>query len=79
MEFAVDGAVNFALKMERDMITENLDLEPKIDAMMRDFLDPSRWKKLSRETSRKILLGGDGSCKITFKPIAGLIAKEKLK
>ncbi|GKA14578.1 hypothetical protein Tco_0694224 [Tanacetum coccineum] len=75
MEFAADGAVNFALKMERDMITENLDLEPKIDAMMRDFLDPSRWKKLSKETSRKILLGGDGSCRMTFKPIAGFVIK----
>ncbi|GKC40130.1 hypothetical protein Tco_1052514 [Tanacetum coccineum] len=56
-----------------------LEGEPKIDAMMRDFLDPSRWKELSKETSSKILLGGDGSCRKTFKPIASLIAKGKLK
>ncbi|GKA13504.1 hypothetical protein Tco_0693150 [Tanacetum coccineum] len=38
-EFAVDGAVNLALKMKGDMIIKNLDLKPKIDAMMRDFLE----------------------------------------
>ncbi|GKG17785.1 hypothetical protein Tco_0372083, partial [Tanacetum coccineum] len=31
------------------------------------------------ETSSKILLGGDGSYKKTFKPIASLIMKGKLK
>nr|GEW45730.1 hypothetical protein [Tanacetum cinerariifolium] len=41
---------------------ENLDLEPKIDAMMRDFLEsPSRRKELSKETGSKILPSGDGS------------------
>ncbi|GJW74128.1 hypothetical protein Tco_0133498, partial [Tanacetum coccineum] len=40
---------------EIDMVIKDLDLEPKIDAMMRDFLDPSRWKELSKETSSKIL------------------------
>ncbi|GKE70114.1 hypothetical protein Tco_1528186 [Tanacetum coccineum] len=78
-EFAAGGEVNFALKMERDMIIENLDFEPKIDAMMRDFLDAFRWKELSNETSSKILPGGDGSCWKTFKLIASLIAKGKLK
>nr|GEU68382.1 hypothetical protein [Tanacetum cinerariifolium] len=58
---------------------KNLDLEPKIDAMMRDFLDPSRWKEMSKETSSKILPCGDRSCWKTFKPIVSLIAKRKLK
>ncbi|GKB80451.1 putative ribonuclease H-like domain-containing protein [Tanacetum coccineum] len=40
-EFATDGVVNFTLKVERDMIIEDLDLEPEIDAMMRDFLEMS--------------------------------------
>ncbi|GKF63906.1 hypothetical protein Tco_0187354 [Tanacetum coccineum] len=60
-----------------DMVIKDLDLEPKIDAMMRDFLVPSRWKELSKETSSKILPCGDGSCWKMFKPIASLIAKEK--
>nr|GEX25759.1 hypothetical protein [Tanacetum cinerariifolium] len=62
-----------------DIVIKDLDLEPKIDAMMRDFLDPSQWKELSKETSSKILPCGDGSCWKMFKPIASLIAKEKLK
>nr|GEX15618.1 hypothetical protein [Tanacetum cinerariifolium] len=59
-----------------DMVIKDLDLEPKIDAMLREFLDPSRWKELSKKTSSKILLGGDGSCRKTFKPIASLIRRE---
>ncbi|GJS39086.1 hypothetical protein Tco_0564129, partial [Tanacetum coccineum] len=39
VKFAASGAVNLALKMKGDMIIENLDLKPKIDAMMRDFLE----------------------------------------
>ncbi|GKB77795.1 hypothetical protein Tco_0944690 [Tanacetum coccineum] len=35
-----------------------------------EFCSPSRWKELSKETSSKILPGGDGSCRKTFKPIA---------
>ncbi|GJU57603.1 hypothetical protein Tco_1235369 [Tanacetum coccineum] len=62
-----------------DMVIKDLDLEPNIDAMMRKFLNPSRWKELSKKTSSKILPGGDGSCRKTFKPIASLIAKGKLK
>nr|GEW44259.1 hypothetical protein [Tanacetum cinerariifolium] len=54
-----------------DMIIKDLDLEPKIDAMMRDFLD--------KETSSKILLSGDGSRGETFKPIVSLVSKGKLK
>ncbi|GJW33918.1 hypothetical protein Tco_0053950 [Tanacetum coccineum] len=42
-----------------DMGIKDLDLEPKIDAMMREFLDPSRWNKLSKEMSSKILLADD--------------------
>ncbi|GKF10668.1 hypothetical protein Tco_0048594 [Tanacetum coccineum] len=41
MEFAAGGTVNFALKMKGDMVIENLDLKPTIDAMMRDFLEIS--------------------------------------
>ncbi|GKF42653.1 hypothetical protein Tco_0125995 [Tanacetum coccineum] len=62
-----------------DMVIKDLDLEPKIDAMMRGFLDPSRWKELSKETRSKILPCGDGSYWKTFKPVASLIAKGKLK
>ncbi|GKF10420.1 hypothetical protein Tco_0048346, partial [Tanacetum coccineum] len=62
-----------------DMVIKDLDLEPKIDAMLREFLDPSWCKELSKETSIKILPGGDGSCRKTFNPIASLIAKGKLK
>ncbi|GJV64318.1 hypothetical protein Tco_1475146 [Tanacetum coccineum] len=45
-----------------DMVIKDLDLELKVDAIMRDFLYPSRWKQLSKETSSKILPCGDGSC-----------------
>ncbi|GJT61778.1 retrovirus-related pol polyprotein from transposon TNT 1-94 [Tanacetum coccineum] len=41
-KFATGSVVNFALKRVRDMIIENLDLEPKIDAMMKDFLGKSK-------------------------------------
>ncbi|GJZ54232.1 hypothetical protein Tco_0609117, partial [Tanacetum coccineum] len=64
---------------EIDMVIKNLDLELKIDVMMRDFLYPSWWKELSKEMSSKILPCGDGSCWKTFKPVASLIAKGKLK
>nr|GFA20694.1 reverse transcriptase domain-containing protein [Tanacetum cinerariifolium] len=47
-----------------DVIVKYLDLEPKIDAMMRDFLE---WKELSKETNSKILSCRDGSCWKTFK------------
>ncbi|GJR01984.1 hypothetical protein Tco_0524968 [Tanacetum coccineum] len=62
-----------------DMVIKDLDLELKVDAMMRDFLDPSWWKDLSKKTSSKILSCGDRSFWKTFKPIASLIAKGKLK
>ncbi|GKE89315.1 hypothetical protein Tco_1566790 [Tanacetum coccineum] len=78
-EFAASDAVNLALKMKRDMIIKNLNLKLTIDAMMRDFLDPSRWKELSKETTSEILPCGDGSCWKTFKPVASLIVKGKLK
>ncbi|GKA89171.1 hypothetical protein Tco_0810983 [Tanacetum coccineum] len=66
-EFAAGGAVNLALKMKGDM------------DIVAEFCIPSRWKELSKETSSKLLLCGDGSCWKTFKPIASLIAKGKLK
>ncbi|GJS09311.1 hypothetical protein Tco_0366107 [Tanacetum coccineum] len=40
-EFATGGAVNLILTMKRDLIIKDLDLEPKIDATMRDFLEMS--------------------------------------
>nr|GEY66437.1 ribonuclease H-like domain-containing protein [Tanacetum cinerariifolium] len=61
---------------EIDMIIEYLDLEPKIDAIVRDFLE---WKELSRKTSSKILPIGDGSRGETLNPIARLVLKGKLK
>ncbi|GKE00890.1 hypothetical protein Tco_1388873 [Tanacetum coccineum] len=62
-----------------DMVIKNLDLEPKVDAIMREFLYPSWWKELSKETCSKIFPCGDRSCWKTFKPIASLIAKGRLK
>ncbi|GKD42699.1 hypothetical protein Tco_1267344 [Tanacetum coccineum] len=49
-----------------DMVIKDLDLEPKVDAIMRDFLYPIRWKELSKETSSKILPCGDRSCWKSF-------------
>ncbi|GJY82129.1 hypothetical protein Tco_0494880 [Tanacetum coccineum] len=40
-EFAAGGAVNLALKMKGDMIVENLDLKPTINAEMRTFWSKS--------------------------------------
>nr|GEX27063.1 hypothetical protein [Tanacetum cinerariifolium] len=57
-----DGAVNLTFNMEGDMIIKKLDFEPEINAMMRDVLDPSRQKELSKELGSKILPRGDGSC-----------------
>nr|GEY42759.1 hypothetical protein [Tanacetum cinerariifolium] len=79
VEFTVGGAVNLALKMKGDMIIKYLNLNPTIDAMIRDFFDPSWWKELSKEMSSKILPNGDGSCWKTFKQVSSLIAKGKLK
>ncbi|GJW09580.1 hypothetical protein Tco_1575407 [Tanacetum coccineum] len=79
VELSTDGAVNLTLDMKGHMIIENLNLKPAIDAMMRDFLDPSWRKEPSKETSSKILPCRDGSCWKMFKPIASLIAKGKLK
>ncbi|GJV94277.1 hypothetical protein Tco_1545854 [Tanacetum coccineum] len=76
-ELTASSAVSLTLKMNRDMIIENLDLEPKINAMARNFLEsPSWWKELSKETGSKILASGDGSYKKTVKLIASLIAKD---
>nr|GEV44459.1 hypothetical protein [Tanacetum cinerariifolium] len=46
-EFATGGAFNLALKMKRDMIIKNLDLNPTIDAMMRDYLSKATSLKKS--------------------------------
>ncbi|GJR28679.1 retrovirus-related pol polyprotein from transposon TNT 1-94 [Tanacetum coccineum] len=60
-EFATGCTVNLTLKVKGDMIIKKLNSKPTIDAMMRDFLDPSQWKELSKETSSKILPCGDES------------------
>ncbi|GJV29912.1 hypothetical protein Tco_1386360 [Tanacetum coccineum] len=39
MKLAIGSVVNFMLKREGDMIIKFLNLEPKIDAMMRDVLE----------------------------------------
>ncbi|GKB72949.1 hypothetical protein Tco_0934361 [Tanacetum coccineum] len=107
-KLTASGMVNLTFKMNRDMIIENLYLEPKINAMVGDSLElvletsprfrerftlmllehqdvisefrsPSWWKELRKESGSKILPSGDGSCRKTFKPIASLIAKGKLK
>ncbi|GKD15305.1 hypothetical protein Tco_1199712 [Tanacetum coccineum] len=44
-----------------DAVVNYLNLEPKIDAMIRDFLDSFWWKELSKETGCEILPSGDGS------------------
>ncbi|GJQ88923.1 hypothetical protein Tco_0000062 [Tanacetum coccineum] len=79
MKLATGRLIDGSSCDESDMVINYLDLEPKIDAMMMDFLDPSRWKELSKETSSKILPCGDGSCWKTFKLVASLLGKEKLK
>nr|GEW46456.1 hypothetical protein [Tanacetum cinerariifolium] len=79
MKLTNNDVVNFALKMKRDTIIKNLDMEPKINAVMRDFLDSFWWKELSKETGSEILPSGDGSHGKMFKPLASLIKKGKLK
>ncbi|GJS65080.1 hypothetical protein Tco_0679644 [Tanacetum coccineum] len=79
MKLATGRLVNGSSCDRIDMVIKNLDLEPKVDAMMRDFLYPFQWKELSKESGSKILPCGDGSCWKMFKPIASLIAKGKLK
>nr|GEV89946.1 hypothetical protein [Tanacetum cinerariifolium] len=76
---AMGRLVNGSSRDGIDMVIKDLDLEPKINAMIRDIPYPSWWKELSKETSSKILLCGDGSCWKTFKPVASLIVKGKLK
>ncbi|GJS27375.1 hypothetical protein Tco_0487995 [Tanacetum coccineum] len=49
------------------------------EGLFREFCSPSQWKELSKEMSSKILPCGDGSCWKTFKLIASLIEKGKLK
>nr|GEY66523.1 hypothetical protein [Tanacetum cinerariifolium] len=71
----IEGEVLYKI----NMVIKDLDLEPKIDIMMMDFLNPSQWKELSKEMGSEILPSGDGSREETFKPISRLIAKEKLK
>ncbi|GJX47077.1 hypothetical protein Tco_0272267 [Tanacetum coccineum] len=65
-----------------DMVIKYLDLDPKIDTMVRGvfgFRSPSRWKELSKDMGSEILPGRDGSCGKTFKPITSLITKGKFE
>nr|GEY87676.1 retrovirus-related Pol polyprotein from transposon TNT 1-94 [Tanacetum cinerariifolium] len=64
-ELTTSRLVNGSSYDEIDTIIKNLDLEPKVYAMMRDFLDPSQQKELSKESGSKILPWGDGSCWMT--------------
>ncbi|GKA71731.1 hypothetical protein Tco_0777870, partial [Tanacetum coccineum] len=77
MKFATGRLVNGSSCDRIDMVIKNLDLESK--DIIAEFYGPSRWKELSKESGSKILPCGDGSCWKTFKPIANLIAKGKLK
>nr|GEV74343.1 cytochrome c biogenesis protein, chloroplastic [Tanacetum cinerariifolium] len=77
LELTTDRLVNGLFCDGIDMVIEDLDLEPK--DIIAEFCGSSWWKELSKETSSKILPCGDGSCWKTSKPIASLIAKEKLK
>ncbi|GJW29098.1 hypothetical protein Tco_0045973 [Tanacetum coccineum] len=81
-KLATGGVVNLTLKMKRNMIIENLDLEPKINAMVRDFLDleilPGGKNRARKWVVRSSQVEMDPRGK-TFKPIASLIAKGKLK
>nr|GFB45148.1 hypothetical protein [Tanacetum cinerariifolium] len=78
MKLAIGQLVNGLSCHGSAMVIEDSDLEPKIDAMMREdiiteFYGPSRWKELSKKTSSKILKCGDGSCWKMFNPVASLI------
>ncbi|GJZ62264.1 hypothetical protein Tco_0618401 [Tanacetum coccineum] len=55
MKLTTNRLVNGSSCGRINMVIKDLDLEPNIDAMTREFLDPSRWKELSKETSSKIL------------------------
>nr|GEW27882.1 reverse transcriptase domain-containing protein [Tanacetum cinerariifolium] len=60
-ELTTSRLVNGSSCGESDMVIKDLDLEPNVDAMMRDFLEislrsfaiPSEWKELSKETRSK--------------------------
>ncbi|GJW13170.1 hypothetical protein Tco_0017303 [Tanacetum coccineum] len=76
--------------MMRDFLDEVLEMSPcfrkrftlmllEYQDVILEFCSPSQWKELCEETSSKILPGGDGSCRKTFKAVASLIAKGKLK
>ncbi|GKF34747.1 hypothetical protein Tco_0107947, partial [Tanacetum coccineum] len=76
-KLTTDRLVNGSSCGRSDMVIKDLDLEPK--DIIAEFYGPSPWKELSKESGSKILLCGDGFCWKTFKPIASLIAKGKLK
>ncbi|GJR66759.1 hypothetical protein Tco_0012824 [Tanacetum coccineum] len=47
MKLAIGRLVNGSSCDRINMVIKDLDLEPKVDAMMREFLDSSWWKELS--------------------------------
>nr|GEW14620.1 hypothetical protein [Tanacetum cinerariifolium]GEW40464.1 hypothetical protein [Tanacetum cinerariifolium] len=65
-KLATGRLVNGSSRDRIDMVIKDLNLEPK-------------WKELSKEISSKFLPCGDGYCLNTFKLVASLIAKGKLK
>ncbi|GKC06408.1 hypothetical protein Tco_0998018 [Tanacetum coccineum] len=62
-----------------DMVIKDLDLELKINAMLRDFLDPSRWKELSKETSSEryhiVPFGELNGVPVAFVAGSGVVSK----
>ncbi|GJZ98918.1 retrovirus-related pol polyprotein from transposon TNT 1-94 [Tanacetum coccineum] len=62
-----------------ESVGETFGVNDRANDVIAEFCGPSLWKELSKETSSKILPYGDGSGRKTFKPVASLIAKEKLK
>ncbi|GJW50564.1 hypothetical protein Tco_0091915 [Tanacetum coccineum] len=76
--------------MMRDFLKEILKTSPYFEKrftmmllehqdVISKFGSSSRWEKVSKEMGSEILPSGDGSRGKTFKPIASLIAKGKLK
>ncbi|GKF78342.1 hypothetical protein Tco_0233910, partial [Tanacetum coccineum] len=76
--YACRTCVKLSLDVGRGPFSKKLMLLEHQD-IIAEFFSPSRWKELSKKRSSKIILCGDGSCWKTFKPIASLIAKGKLK
>nr|GEV05932.1 hypothetical protein [Tanacetum cinerariifolium] len=55
-KFATSSVLNFALKRVRDMIIKNLDLQPKFNAMMREFWSKSLKRVCASERDSSMML-----------------------